>query len=85
MSQKKINPELRNDARANLHGALHGAIAGSIGLLFNPANYPFKTCLNCIRFIENTEICALYSQRPPARVIAFGCSSYSDSTDEIPF
>ncbi len=35
-----------------------------------------KTCLNCERFKEDEEICEHYGQRPPARVIAFGCETY---------
>lgn len=41
-----------------------------------------KTCVNCANFVEKTEICTLAKQRPPARIIAFGCEKYED---EIPF
>lgn len=36
----------------------------------------FRSCLTCQRFTEATELCGLASVRPPARVIAQGCSSY---------
>jgi hypothetical protein len=37
-----------------------------------------STCLHCAYFNDNTEACALAGgQRPPARVIAFGCTSFS--------
>lgn len=43
------------------------------------------SCLSCKQFDESAEVCNLYQrQRPPARVIAFGCSSYADD-DDIPF
>ena len=45
-------------------------------------NAATKTCLNCTHFIEHTELCKLASARPPARVIALGCSSHDD---EVPF
>jgi hypothetical protein len=52
--------------------ALHVAakeIAGSVVSCMN-------TCVNCIHFDEPSEVCALAGQRPPARVIAYGCNSY---------
>lgn len=41
-----------------------------------------RTCLTCDHFHEQKELCGLYGQRPPARIIAFGCPSY---VNEIPF
>lgn len=42
-----------------------------------------RTCLTCDHFKEvNGEVCGVYNQRPPARVIAFGCETYEN---EIPF
>ena len=43
---------------------------------------PFANCLNCLNFDEKKEICNLCNQRPPARVIAYGCPQW---VDEIPF
>lgn len=43
------------------------------------------SCLSCEHFRESTEECnAFNGQRPPARVIAFGCNMYKDK-DDIPF
>ena len=43
-----------------------------------------RTCLTCLHFKEHEgESCALAGQRPPARVIAFGCSAHME--DDIPF
>lgn len=39
-------------------------------------------CLTCEHFDEPAETCTLYQQRPPARVIAYGCPSWQD---EMPF
>lgn len=47
-------------------------------------DYPYKTCITCDHFLEQQEKCNLYDQRPPARVIAFGCDSYKDD-NYIPF
>jgi hypothetical protein len=43
-----------------------------------------RNCLVCLNFDETTELCKLFQQRPPARVIAFGCDSFKD-VDDIPF
>lgn len=42
-----------------------------------------RTCVNCIHFDEGIDFCSIARQRPPARVIAFGCSSFEE--DNIPF
>lgn len=44
-----------------------------------------ETCLTCNWFSEQGEICAKFSARPPARVIAYGCDNYENDADEIPF
>lgn len=44
----------------------------------------YRSCMNCEYFIEKTEICKLANQRPPARIIAYGCEEWTDY-DEIPF
>ena len=44
-----------------------------------------ESCLTCQNFNEDTEQCGLYFARPPARVIAFGCPSYFNIEDDIPF
>lgn len=38
-------------------------------------------CLTCGYFDEETEVCKEAGQRPPARVIVFGCPKW----DDIPF
>jgi hypothetical protein len=38
------------------------------------------SCLSCVHFKEHEgELCNLYKQRPPAKVIAAGCESYMDN------
>lgn len=41
-----------------------------------------KTCINCDHFITINERCGLVNERPPARVIAFGCPKFEEG---IPF
>ena len=40
-----------------------------------------RTCLACIHFHEETEICDVAEKRPPARVIVSGCKAF----DPAPF
>lgn len=39
------------------------------------------TCMTCLYFDEQTEMCTRYNARPPARVIAYGCPDH----DSLPF
>lgn len=41
-----------------------------------------RSCMTCDHLDEPTEMCKLYQMRPPARVIAYGCQSW---TDGLPF
>jgi hypothetical protein len=41
-----------------------------------------RTCLTCDHFQQAKETCGLNGQRPPAKIIAFGCECYEN---EIPF
>ena len=36
------------------------------------------SCMTCNNFEEETEHCRLFQQRPPARVIAYGCEYWDD-------
>ena len=40
------------------------------------------SCITCDHFDLPNECCKLNSQRPPAKIIAFGCECFQD---EIPF
>ena len=33
----------------------------------------FRSCINCASFREDTQICTLYNQKPPAKTIVFSC------------
>jgi hypothetical protein len=41
-----------------------------------------RTCLTCANFDEPSEVCRLAGQRPPARVVAYGCPAHAP---EVPF
>lgn len=45
-------------------------------------NHIYQSCVNCQNFNEPAEICKLANQRPPARVIVFGCNMWDGG---IPF
>lgn len=42
-----------------------------------------RSCLNCTRFNEKDEVCILYDQRPPAKIIAKACERWESI--ELPF
>jgi hypothetical protein len=42
----------------------------------------FRSCINCEHFNEKTEYCGVAHQRPPAKVIVFGCPKWMA---DIPF
>ena len=74
-------PKLRKEAAIDLQCAVTGAIWSQF--LRNDI-FPFQSCMSCKNFTEATELCKLANARPPAKVIAFGCSSYEDKM-EVPF
>ena len=41
-----------------------------------------QTCVTCTMFHIKEELCGAVMQRPPARVIAYGCEMYKEA---IPF
>jgi len=42
-----------------------------------------RSCLNCTRFELEREVCILYDQRPPAKIIAKACGEWGSI--ELPF
>lgn len=44
----------------------------------------FRSCINCVWWIDKTEQCQKAKARPPAKVIALGCELWED-TKSIPF
>lgn len=45
-----------------------------------------RTCVTCEHFDKGGEVCKKYdNQRPPAKVIAYGCDGYKFEHDDIPF
>ncbi len=43
----------------------------------------YQNCLNCENFDHATEFCKLANQRPPAKIIVYGCPKWE--YDAIPF
>lgn len=76
-----MKPKFRKEAEIDLQGAIKFAIWSQLN---RTDIYPFQSCISCIHFVELTEICKLANQRPPARVLVFGCKMHEDIKD-IPF
>jgi len=77
-SNPKVEPTLRDGVEHELKAALLIAIERFV------AKEGQRTCLTCILFRENGEMCIKHDRRPPARVIAYGCADYAHD-DELPF
>lgn len=81
-TRQLINKELRVDADDTLQMILRCSIA----LAKVKASDLVKSCLSCDNFEEQTEVCKKFgNQRPPARIIAFGCPGYDNINEDIPF
>lgn len=77
-----INKGLRVDADDTLQMILKCAIA----LAKVKPETLVQSCLTCDFFKEKEEVCTKYNnQRPPARIIAFGCPTYANINEDIPF
>lgn len=77
----KFKPQLREKTAIELRSIVMNSVAG---ILENPLDHPYKSCLNCEYFNEPKELCVMFNQRPPAKIIAFGCVKHEDK-DQIPF
>lgn len=75
------NVKFRDETLFQLMEGIRGAIRGISSF---DADSLQRNCLVCLAFDERSEVCTLYQQRPPARVIAYGCPSFKDVTD-IPY
>lgn len=42
------------------------------------------TCVKCLSFDHEKEICRVAKSRPPAKIIAYGCPEF-ESEDTIPY
>jgi hypothetical protein len=78
---RNLKARLRPDAKHDMRASLDNIISN----LLEDVDPIYKSCLTCINFSEQREGCSLANyQRPPARVIAYGCPQWED-VDEIPF
>lgn len=75
----KFPPTLRDEYRIDFKGSLYNLVIRII-----EDRYPYRNCLNCSHFTEGLEHCKVWNARPPARVIAYGCSRHED-VETIPF
>lgn len=73
-----IKPQIRDCVSYAAHTAIELLLQGT------DQRGAMKSCINCHKFDEATEMCQMFKARPPARVIAFGCDRHDD-IDEIPF
>lgn len=80
-ADKPINKYLRYKVNCELTSMIRNAI--NIATML--PEEVVKSCITCDWFEESSELCKKANARPPARVIAFGCESYDNVQDDIPF
>lgn len=79
-NERKLKAAYKPEALHELRSNLYNIIANSL----EQQKPVYISCLNCINFRETKEECGLAKQRPPARIIAYGCKMWED-VDLIPF
>jgi len=47
-------------------------------------NELYQNCLNCLHWKETDDLCGLYKEIPPPKIIVAGCETYRD-IDDIPY
>lgn len=72
-------PKLRLEQYYDLRSLINGAVTKVLS-----DDSAYQNCLVCNNFNETTELCKLANQRPPARIIAYGCPSFEDK-EQPPF
>lgn len=85
MSDVKLIP--RRLGKFELSSRLTNLVASVIADV-TPSNMLFQSCIVCEHFNSETEICAQFNIRPPARIIVFGCVKFEEGShfdDDIPF
>jgi hypothetical protein len=78
---KKTTPILRNEQYVDFKSCVDRVVTDYIK---NPAAYPFQTCLNCMYWKPEQDLCGKWNAKPPAEIIVFSCPDYKDD-GEIPF
>lgn len=78
---EQFKPKLRMEESLDINSAIRGMVKRVIQ---DEKHFPYRNCINCRYFTENTSYCKKWDARPPARVICFGCDSHDD-VNEIPF
>lgn len=58
--------------------AIAASLEQSVGEMRQALADMTRTCLNCEHWAENSEICNLVNQRPPASVIVSGCEKHEN-------
>jgi hypothetical protein len=76
----KLRTELQMTEREQAIKALSSTLCE---MLINILDTQLRSCLNCTRFELEREVCILYDQRPPARIIAKACERWESL--ELPF
>lgn len=73
-------PRFRTEAMLEIRSNIYNIVANSL----EQCKPIYKSCMNCSNFDEKNELCLIYRERPPARIIAYGCIKWVD-VEEIPF
>jgi len=72
-------PKLRLEQYYDLRSLIRDAVMQTL-----VKDCAYESCLVCEKFDETNELCNIVNQRPPARIIAYGCPSFTDN-EQPPF
>lgn len=74
----KPKPQIREMMEGNIKYAIEKIF--KVGVV----SYPYKNCLNCLRWSSERDMCIKFNAKPPTEILVYSCEAHEDN-DDIPF
>lgn len=78
MAYKKPTPQIRPSSESSIKYAIEKIFR------VNHIGFPYRNCLNCMRWDMSKDLCGKFGSKPPTEIIVYSCEHYEDN-DDIPF